>query len=116
MDAPDPFAASASDDLRAIREGVRAVVSRFNDEYWLARDDDGEFPDILDSLNPERILVGVEAIGVGQDALRRAASYAGERIVFDRPIGQNQGIQHPLAERWMHLQSAYLMAMQAAWF
>ena len=69
---------------------------------------------ILDSLNPERVLIAVEAIGIGQDALRRAAKYARERIVFDRPIGQNQGIQHPLAERWLYLESAYLMAMRAA--
>ena len=69
---------------------------------------------ILDSLNPERILIGMEAIGIGQDALRRAAKYARERIVFGRPIGQNQGIQHPLAECWMHLESAYLMAARAA--
>ena len=72
------------------------------------------FSYVLDSLNPERVLVGVEAIGIGQDALRRASSYARERIVFDRPIGQNQGIQHPLAERWMYLESAWLMAMHAA--
>jgi acyl-CoA dehydrogenase len=69
---------------------------------------------ILDSLNPERILIGMEAIGIGQDALRRAAKYARERVVFGRPIGQNQGIQHPLAECWMHLESAYLMAARAA--
>lgn len=69
---------------------------------------------ILDSLNPERILIGAEAIGIGQDALRRASAYARERVVFDRPIGQNQGIQHPLAERWMYLESAWLTAMDAA--
>jgi len=73
------------------------------------------FPYILDSLNPERVLVAAEAIGIGQDALRRGARYARERIVFDRPIGQNQGIQHPLAEKWMYLESAWLMAMRAAW-
>ena len=72
------------------------------------------FSYILDSLNPERILIAAEAIGIGQDALRRASQYARERIVFDRPIGQNQGIQHPLAERWMYLESAWLMAMRAA--
>ncbi len=69
---------------------------------------------ILDSLNPERILIGMEAIGIGQDALRRAAKYARERVVFDRPIGKNQGIQHPLAECWMYLESAYLMVLRAA--
>ncbi len=72
------------------------------------------FSYILDSLNPERILIAMEAVGMGQDALRRAAGYARERIVFDRPIGQNQGIQHPLAEKWMYLEAANLMAMQAA--
>ena len=69
---------------------------------------------LLHSLNPERILIAVEAIAIGQDALRRATQYAKERIVFDRPIGQNQGVQHPLAERWMYLESAWLMAMKAA--
>ena len=73
------------------------------------------FSYILHSLNPERILVAAEAIGVGQDALRRAAKYARDRVVFDRPIGQNQGIQHPLAENWMYLESAWQMAMRAAW-
>jgi acyl-CoA dehydrogenase len=70
---------------------------------------------ILHSLNPERLLVAAEAIGMGQDALRRATTYARERIVFDRPIGQNQGIQHPLAERWMALEAAWAMVMKGAW-
>jgi acyl-CoA dehydrogenase len=72
------------------------------------------FSYILHSLNPERVLIAVEAIGIGQDALRRATRYANERVVFDRPIGQNQGIQHPLAEKWMYLEAAWLMAMRAA--
>ncbi|MCX2981989.1 acyl-CoA dehydrogenase [Halieaceae bacterium IMCC14734] len=72
------------------------------------------FEYLLHSFNPERILIGMEAIGIGQDAVARAARYAGERIVFDRPIGQNQGIQHPLAERWMYLESAQAMCLQAA--
>ena len=72
------------------------------------------FSYILHSLNPERILIAAEAIGIGQDALRRATAYAKERVVFDRPIGQNQGIQHPLAEKWMYLESAWLMTMRAA--
>ena len=77
--------------------------------------DEGKgFGYILHSLNPERILIGAEAIGIGNDALRRATNYAKERVVFDRPIGQNQGIQHPLAERWMYLQSAWLMVEKAA--
>ncbi len=69
---------------------------------------------ILDSLNPERILIAMEAIGVGRNALARAVNYARERQVFGRPIGQNQSIQHPLAESWMHLQAAELMALDAA--
>jgi acyl-CoA dehydrogenase len=73
------------------------------------------FSYILDSLNPERVLIAVEAIGIGQDALRRAVEYARTRVVFDRPIGQNQGIQHPLAERWMYLESAYQMTVKAGW-
>ncbi len=73
------------------------------------------FSCILHSLNPERLLVAAEAVGIGQDALRRATKYARERIVFDRPIGQNQGIQHPLAERWMALEAAWAMVMKGAW-
>jgi acyl-CoA dehydrogenase len=73
------------------------------------------FSYILHSLNPERVLIAVEAIGIGQDALRRATRYAKEREVFGRQIGQNQSIQHPLAENWMYLESAYTMAMKAAW-
>jgi acyl-CoA dehydrogenase len=69
---------------------------------------------LLDSLNPERILIAAEAIGLGRDALRRASAYARERVVFGRPIGQNQGIQHPLAEAWAYLESAWWMTMRAA--
>ncbi|MGG5820102.1 acyl-CoA dehydrogenase family protein [Falsiroseomonas sp. HW251] len=69
---------------------------------------------LLDGLNPERILVAVEAIGIGQDALTRAAAYAKERVVFGRAIGRNQGIQHPLAECWLNLEAALLMAERAA--
>ncbi len=73
------------------------------------------FEYILHGMNPERILVAAEAIGLGRAALRRATSYAKERVVFDRPIGQNQAIQHPLAECWMELEAAELMALKAAW-
>lgn len=73
------------------------------------------FSYILHSLNPERLLVAAEAIAIGQDALRRATKYARERVVFDRPIGQNQGIQHPLAERWMALEAAWQMTLKGAW-
>ena len=69
---------------------------------------------LLHSLNPERILIGIEAVAIGQNALARATKYAKERVVFGRPIGQNQAIQHPLAENWMELEAAYLMALEAA--
>jgi acyl-CoA dehydrogenase len=72
------------------------------------------FEYILHGMNPERILIGAEAIGTGRAALQRAAKYAKERIVFNRPIGQNQAIQHPLAKGWMALEAANLMAMKAA--
>ncbi len=73
------------------------------------------FEYILHGMNPERILVGAEAIGLGRAALGRAVAYAKERVVFDRPIGQNQAIQHPLAECWMELEAADLMVFKAAW-
>jgi acyl-CoA dehydrogenase len=72
------------------------------------------FEYILHGMNPERILIAAEGIGLGKAALRRATQYAKERIVFDRPIGKNQGIQHPLAQCWMELEAATLMVMKAA--
>ena len=72
------------------------------------------FSYILHGLNPERILIAAEAIGLGRAALKRATTYAGEREVFDRPIGMNQGIQHPLAKSWMELEAAHLMVYKAA--
>jgi acyl-CoA dehydrogenase len=72
------------------------------------------FQYILHGMNPERILIAAEAVGLGRAALARAARYAGERIVFGRPIGQNQGIQHPLAERWIELEAAELLMLRAA--
>jgi acyl-CoA dehydrogenase len=72
------------------------------------------FEYLLHGLNPERILVAAEAIGTGRAALERAARYARERVVFDRPIGQNQAIQHPLARCWMELEAANLVMLHAA--
>ena len=72
------------------------------------------FEYILHGMNPERVLIGAEAIGLGRAALDRAVAYAKERIVFDRPIGQNQAIQHPLAGCWMELEAANLMVLKAA--
>lgn len=72
------------------------------------------FDYLLHGLNPERILIAAEAVGLGRAALARAVAYAKERVVFDRPIGQNQAIQHPLAQAWMELEAADLMVFKAA--
>ena len=72
------------------------------------------FRAILHGMNPERILIAAEAVGIGRAALQRAAGYARQRVVFRRPIGQNQGIAHPLARCWMELEAANLMVMKAA--
>ena len=73
------------------------------------------FEYILHGMNPERVLIAAEAVGLGMAAINRAARYAQERIVFNRPIGQNQGIQHPLAKCWAELEAAWMMVMSAAW-
>lgn len=109
-------------EIRLIhKHGRHAVDSNmlFFDGLEVPADDligqEGEgFRQILHGLNPERILVAAEAVGLGHAALRRACQYARERVVFDRPIGQNQSIQHPLARAWMNLEAAWLMTMQAA--
>jgi len=109
-------------DVREIEKMGRKCVDSnevFIDQLRIpAKDLIGEegkgFSYILHGLNPERILIAAEAIGLGQAALDRGASYAKERIVFDRPIGQNQGIQHPLAKSWMELEAADLMVFKAA--
>lgn len=73
------------------------------------------FKYILHGMNPERVLLAAEAVGVGRIALRKAAAYARERMVFGRPIGRNQAIQHPLAENWVDLEAAQLLTAKAAW-
>jgi acyl-CoA dehydrogenase len=73
------------------------------------------FEYILHGMNPERVLIAAEAVGLGKLALSRAADYAKTRIVFNRPIGKNQAIQHPLAKNWMELEAAWLMTLSAAW-
>jgi acyl-CoA dehydrogenase len=110
-------------EVREIEKMGRAAVDSnqlFIDGLEVPADDRiGEegsgFKYILHGLNPERVLVGAEAIGLGRAALRKASAYAKERIVFDRPIGQNQAIQHPLAQCWMELEAADLMVIKAAW-
>jgi alkylation response protein AidB-like acyl-CoA dehydrogenase len=73
------------------------------------------FYHLLDSLNPERVLTSIEAVGIGRAALERAAQYARERVVFGRPIGQNQAVAHPLAMAWAKLEAAELLTMKTAW-
>ena len=110
-------------DVREIEKlGRKCVDSNelFIDELPVPVEDrigvEGEgFKNILHGMNPERALAAAAAIGLGRVALKRAAAYANERIVFDRPIGKNQGIQHPLAKCWMELEAARLMVLQAAW-
>ena len=80
----------------------------------LIGEENNGFKMIMHGMNAERILIAAEALGIGFAALRRAALYAGERKVFGRPIGQNQAIQHPLADSWMQLEAARLMIYQAA--
>jgi len=109
-------------EVRRIPKMGRAAVDSnalFIDDLFVPDEDRiGEegrgFRYLLDSLNPERILIAAEAIGLGRDALSRAARYARERVVFGRPIGQNQGIQHPLAEAWAYLESAWWLTLRAA--
>ena len=110
-------------DVKEIEKlGRKAVDSNelFIDNLPIPQEDligeEGQgFRAILHSMNPERALAAAGAIGLGRVALKRAAEYAGERIIFDRPIGKNQGVQHPLAKCWMELEAANLMVMNAAW-
>jgi acyl-CoA dehydrogenase len=101
------------------RHAVDSNMVFFEDMEVPAEDRIGEegegFRTLLHGLNPERVLVAAEAVGIGRVALSRASRYARERVVFGRPIGQNQGIQHPLAKCWAELEAANLMVMKAAW-
>ncbi len=72
------------------------------------------FKYLIQGLNPERVLFCAEAVGLGQAALEKAAQYAKERVVFGRPIGQNQGVAHPLAKAWAELEAANLLGFKAA--
>jgi alkylation response protein AidB-like acyl-CoA dehydrogenase len=72
------------------------------------------FQHLLDGLNPERIVIGMEGVGIGRAAIDMAVRYANERVVFDRPIGRNQAVAHPLAECWMQLEAAETMGLKAA--
>jgi len=101
------------------RNAVRTCEVVYDDLKVSVEDRVGEeglgFRYLLDGLNAERILIAAESIGIGKAALRRAVQYANERIVFDRPIGKNQGIAFPLAEARTKLDAAELMTKKAAW-
>lgn len=110
-------------EVREIHKMGRAAVDSnavFIDNLEVPEEDrigaEGEgFRVLLHGLNAERIIVAAAAVGFGNAVLDKAAKYARERIVFNRPIGQNQAIQHPLASIWMRLQAAELMTYKAAW-
>jgi acyl-CoA dehydrogenase len=101
------------------RNAVATCEVVYDDLPVLVTDRVGEegkgFRYLLDGLNAERILVAAEALGIGRAAMRRAVQYANERVVFGRPIGQNQGVAFPLAEAQMRLDAAELMIRKAAW-
>ena len=109
-------------DVREIPKMVRSAVDSnelFIDKLPVSAadriGDEGKgFEYILHGMNVERVLIAAEAVGLGRAALRKAAAYAKERVVFDRPIGQNQGIAHPLAKCWAELEAANLMIFKAA--
>jgi acyl-CoA dehydrogenase len=100
------------------RKAVESNAVFIDDLHVPAEDLVGEegrgFYYLLEGLNPERVLIGAEAVGLGRAALKRAAAYAKERVVFGRPIGMNQGVAHPLAKAWAELEAANLMAFKAA--
>ena len=110
-------------EVREIEKAGRAAVDSnelFIDDLMVPVEDrigeEGKgFSYILDGLNPERILIAAEAIGIGRVALQRATQYAKDRVVFGRPIGQNQAIAHPLARCWAELEAADLLTFKAAW-
>lgn len=101
------------------RHGVDSNELFFDDfeipEADLIGEEGQGFKYILFGLNPERILIAAEAVGLGMAALRKATDYANEREVFNRPIGKNQAIQHPLAASWAELQATWLQILKAAW-
>ena len=110
-------------EVREIKKMGRAAVDSnqlfidnldVSDEDRIGEEGKG-FKYLLDSLNPERILIAAEAIGIGKSALKRATKYAKDRVVFNRPIGKNQSIQHPLAENWIELEAAELLVSKASY-
>jgi hypothetical protein len=105
----DKLGRAAVDSNEVIIDGLRVAAEDVVGEIGRG------FYHLLDSLNPERILVAAEAVGIGRAALERAAQYARERVVFGRPIGQNQAVAHPLAAAWARLEGAWALTLRAAW-
>ncbi|HEV8672773.1 MAG TPA: acyl-CoA dehydrogenase family protein [Methylomirabilota bacterium] len=105
----DKLGRAAVDSNEVIIDGLRVA-----DEDVVGEVGRG-FYHLLDSFNPERILVAAEAVGIGRAALERAAQYARERVVFGRPIGQNQAIAHPLAAAWARLEAGWTLTLRAGW-
>jgi acyl-CoA dehydrogenase len=99
---------------KAVESNVLFLDGLFVPKEDMIGEEGAGFACLLHGLNPERVLFGAEAVGLGRAALARATTYAKERVVFGRPIGQNQGVQHPLARVWMDLEAADLVAAQAA--
>ena len=104
-----------------------AVMVGVPERQWTVHLDDVDLPDdalvgragegsraLFDGLNPERLIVAAQAVGIGRWCLARAAAYAGERVVFDVPIGQHQAVQHPLAEALIDLEAAWALVERGA--
>ena len=98
----------------AVGSNMMFITDLFIPDEDLIGEEGQGFRILLKGLNPERVLLGAEATGLGRVAIQRASRYARERVVFGRPIGQNQGIQHPLAKAWMQVEAASLMVFKAA--
>jgi acyl-CoA dehydrogenase len=105
----DKLGRAAVDSNEVIFDGLRVADADVVGEVGRG------FYHLLDALNPERMLVAAEAVGIGRVALERAAAYARERVVFGRPIGQNQAVAHPLALAWARLEAAWGLTLRAAW-
>lgn len=109
LDVIDKLGRNAVDSNRLVMTDLRVADDDVVGEIGRG------FYHLLDSLNSERIVIAMEAVGIGRAALRLAADYATERVVFERPIGANQAIAHPLARSWAELAAAELLALKAAW-
>jgi acyl-CoA dehydrogenase len=117
-DAHDQGALDMKQIPKTASNAVHAFELWFEDlripaDHLLGEEGEG-FYQVLDGLNEERLVIAGECIGLGEAALERGVDYARERKVFDRPIGKNQAIQHPLAESYMHLQAAKQLTYDAA--